>query len=687
MASTRQIRIYQDPSIDTPLQNSSCNLLYDQGILLEPSVSTSDGRSPLKSSQPRIAPPKAPCGPLNTLPLPCPKESKCFTDELKKSFHVTAYQAPLLPILDTAVFGDLPTFHHNDRVDIPHSQHGDDHAASPHPAREHSLLDIERVSTSIAPRQSQIPEPPRHQAPIQLCLPEPSSLPNPEDSLGKPNYSYAALIGMAILRADNRRLTLAQIYKWISATFSYYRISKQGWQNSIRHNLSIHKGDFRKQMRPRNDPGKGCYWTIIPGREAQFLKEKPSRRQPSSGGPTMKTFSQPLNQLSSSVWSTSKNTAPKPVTQAPAVSEQPSSDATLPASDEVSPEDFPEIMKGMPPPMPRPQVSSLLSPIGSSPPVALHSEFDEGSPCLASDLPLPSIRPRTRKRKITAMDDSGYFSSLDSSVSKGPMDMEEDRPRLKRGRAEEEIARIRSSSHDLSPTKGRSVMKVMKPPVLQLGSSSPLLEFKTSTMQPPPLTPAVTFSMPAKLPASASPLTQLKIHRNQVKESQGGSPPSDMGIIRDECSFDASAGSPWSFSIFEEPNECSYPRAFTTSPEKRSARRSRLDDASKTSGILADVTCTASNRTLLPQPFDWPYLDSPIRKKTPTKCLLGQENRDSPTKGSWFDLLSDDEEYVEICPVDIKQGFPGIGRNQNTTPTSTKAARPSLGARNHTWRV
>ncbi|KAL8805915.1 MAG: hypothetical protein Q9182_001696 [Xanthomendoza sp. 2 TL-2023] len=682
MASTRQIRIYQDPSIDTPPQNTSFNPSYHQEILLEPSVSTSDSRSPLKSSQPRIAPLKAPCGPLNTLSLPCPEESKCSTDELEKSFHVTAYQAPLLSILDSAVFGDLPTFNHNDPVDIPRSQHRDDHAAFPHSAREHSSLDVEPANMSIAPRQSQIPKPFRRQAPIQPCLPEPSQLPNPEDSFGKPNYSYAALIGMAILRADNRRLTLSQIYKWISNTFSYYPISEQGWQNSIRHNLSINKA-FRKQQRPRNDPGKGHYWTITPGMEAQFLKEKPSRRQPSTGGPTMKTFSQPLNRSSSSVWSTSMNTAPKSDTQAPAVSEQPSSDATLPASDEVSPEDSPAITKELPPPMPRPQMSSPLSPIGSSPPVALHAEFDEGSPCLASDLPLPSVRPRTKKRKITAMDDSGYFSSLDSSVSKVPMDMEEDRPRLKRGRAEEEIARIRSSSHDLSPTKGRSVMK---PPRLQFHSSSPLLELQTSATQPPPVTPAVTFSLPAKLPASASPLTQLKIHRNQVKESQGGSPPSDMGILRDECSFDIYAGSLSNFTIFEEVTECFDSRASRASPEKRSARRSRLADASKTSSILADVTCTASNRTLLPQPFASPYLDSPSRKRTPTKCLLNQENRCSPTNGNLFDYLNDDEEYVEITGYDIKQGFPGIGYNQNITPTSTKTARPLLGARNHTWR-
>jgi hypothetical protein len=47
-------------------------------------------------------------------------------------------------------------------------------------------------------------------------LPEPDQMPSVEDDGNKPSYSYAMLIGMAILRAPSRRLTLAQIYKWIS---------------------------------------------------------------------------------------------------------------------------------------------------------------------------------------------------------------------------------------------------------------------------------------------------------------------------------------------------------------------------------------------------------------------------------------------------------------------------------------
>lgn len=539
-------------------------------------------------------------------------------------------------------------------------------------------------------------------------LPSPDSFPPIHDDGTKPPHSYAMLIGMSILRAPNRRLTLAQIYKWISDNYSFYGASDAGWQNSIRHNLSLNKA-FIKKERPKDDPGKGNYWAIQAGMEHQFIKDKPHRKAvgPSESGPIMSTHPMPAPQSlpeypHSAVFKPlasapqelppSKPSYSLPEVQKP-INKEFSSDATIPdnlAEEEGNHENTPSspLMRSSPPPM------------HSSPPVARHVSRRNDTPPPVPRFPSSSVN-RSHKRKFASMDDSGYFSSLDSSALRGNrlMTSEADRPRIKRGRAEEEIARLRGSSYD-SPTKKNRFAAPSSSPFRQRDAP------RNTSQMLPPLTPAVKLRAPMRPPPSISPNTNLRMHRDKVREMVG-SP------LRGVTSLDD--GLPWSPAFNLDDSTYMF-HDFTTnsdfdifndnflsvsgngSPEKRSVKRPRLDRA-RSANILSDIsnhkTSTSTPSLKLTPALAKTVFGSPIKGlgilDSPSKLL----NLSSPTKIpspnfnlDAFDLPHDeffgneflaDEDLNDFAGVDIMQGFQKIGAGGQSSKSTPKAnSRPGF---------
>ncbi|KAF9563996.1 hypothetical protein CPC08DRAFT_686006 [Agrocybe pediades] len=79
----------------------------------------------------------------------------------------------------------------------------------------------------------------------------PYKLPPGPYSPNKPDLSYAALVGRAILSSPEHRLTLQEIYDWITIVYPHYKRGETTWMNSIRHVLST-TVCFRKVPRDRS---------------------------------------------------------------------------------------------------------------------------------------------------------------------------------------------------------------------------------------------------------------------------------------------------------------------------------------------------------------------------------------------------------------------------------------------------
>ncbi|XP_038859044.1 forkhead box Q2 [Salvelinus namaycush] len=92
----------------------------------------------------------------------------------------------------------------------------------------------------------------------------------------KPTQSYIALISMAILASEEKKLLLCDIYHWIMDSYPYFKNKDKNWRNSVRHNLSLNECFVKAG---RSDNGKGHFWAIHPANFQDFSNGDYHRRR------------------------------------------------------------------------------------------------------------------------------------------------------------------------------------------------------------------------------------------------------------------------------------------------------------------------------------------------------------------------------------------------------------------------
>ncbi|KAF2732944.1 winged helix DNA-binding domain-containing protein, partial [Polyplosphaeria fusca] len=83
-----------------------------------------------------------------------------------------------------------------------------------------------------------------------------------EDGVIEKDQPYAQLIYRALMEAPSHTMILRDIYSWFKENTDKANDKEtKGWQNSIRHNLSMN-GAFEKVDQPGEEPRKGFMWKL-----------------------------------------------------------------------------------------------------------------------------------------------------------------------------------------------------------------------------------------------------------------------------------------------------------------------------------------------------------------------------------------------------------------------------------------
>ncbi|SPQ17655.1 03e0a9b2-d3f9-48ca-96ae-3081f31c07e6 [Thermothielavioides terrestris] len=203
-----------------------------------------------------------------------PTPWEAATEQLHNRYHGLDPQLSGVPYVATSHSTEVPTSYPTDAApfvptqDFHHPETGSQHVRSqtePYPAGYR------------APPRDGYPTPPDSGPPLSTCTaagdsPSPAdeqrssqgSKQQPDPKAGRTSVpsggaddsdkdeSYAQLIYRAFMSHPRRAMTLQEIYQWFRENTDKGKDDSKGWQNSVRHNLSMNGAFTRRDRRPSN---------------------------------------------------------------------------------------------------------------------------------------------------------------------------------------------------------------------------------------------------------------------------------------------------------------------------------------------------------------------------------------------------------------------------------------------------
>ncbi|KAK0630707.1 hypothetical protein B0T17DRAFT_491059 [Bombardia bombarda] len=738
-----------------PLQPSNPN------VVLNPPNTASIQKSPFKPNQRTMDAPLTPLkssaqgNTFNLVPMMPPNTLQHSTDSLEKKQPMMSRFKPVAqkPTTDMNLqqYMGKENSHHAPIFPAPPQLNIPPENYDQNPSRKRVLSEAAPIEKPSPAKKRRVDKPLPPQDAFQVD--EPFIPPQGEvyipvicDNGLKPTYTYRDLCWFAIIKSPQRKLRLCRIYDWITKTFLFYRkLATRDWRNGIRHNLSTCLL-LMHEPKPAGETGGGDDWFIVPGYEGCFLdrnlyrkaklhfrrqiemqEAEAKRLEQQAQMPVIHEPMLPAQPLMNHV---SLPTLPPSLQSAPStLPPEISSDATIPVSDIAAPDEMLERANENELLNEADQYSPHPAMMHSSPPIPkrMESHRSDTPPQQQRLRDSSATKSRNHRRKFTGVNDSGYISSLESSAmrpSRNPklLTSEADRPRRKKGRAEEEIRRLRHSSND-SPSKGRSYGYPQP-------SSSPLRQASqnASGQMLPPLTPATELKAPPMPPPSVSPSTNLRMHRESVQSMVDSPyrrvaallPESDLalnltpGYNMDDLfnRFDGKMDDGTTETDISQNTQDIPPRSVIPlspanllpqngSPIKRSTRKQRMDRSLSTSALNEVKNLTphnaASSASFLKVPgqtFNFSF-DTPSKAfdglppSSPSKLILQSPCKMPPLMNDenvapWLssddldtpDFLEDDD----FAGIDMLAGFEKIGSANNThaSRASKSSQKPNL---------